>query len=271
MPLVDAILAAGGVPGPDDPLYSLTRGQPKALLEIAGRPIIQWVLDALGAARTVRRVVIVGLSPLPLGEGVASLMEVRATLSCRKPLDYLPDHGSLVANLLASAHWLHMQDSAARYGLLVSSDLPALTPEAVDWSVEAALQTEHDGYYSVIPRAVMEARFPDSRRSYFRLKDGEFTAGDLALMSVRLATEAHPVWQQLVEARKNSVRQAQLIGVGLAVRFLTRQLTLAEAERRISARLGVRGRVLVCPHAEAGMDVDKPHHYEIMRRELQKH
>lgn len=261
---VDAILAAGGIPGPDDSLYSLTRGKPKALLEIAGQPMIQWVLDALSAARTVRRVIVVGLHLTGLKDPSG------VELTCRKPLHFLPNRGSLVANLLASARWLAADDSSARYGLLVSSDLPALTPEAVDWSVETALQTEHDGYYSVIARAVMEARFPDSRRSYFRLKDGEFTAGDLALMSVRLATEAHPVWQQLVEARKNIVRQAQLIGAGLALRFLTRQLTLAEAERRISARLGVRGRVLVCPYAEAGMDVDKPHHYEIMHRALQR-
>jgi len=290
MPLVDALLFAGGVPGPADPLYPLTRGQPKALLEVAGKPMIQWVLDALGAARTVRRVIVVGdLSPQPpslegkgelgvarfppsplQGEGVASLTGMGVGLTCPKPLHFLPSRGSLVHNLLAGARWLAEDDPAARYGLLVSSDLPTLTPEAVDWSVEAALQTDHDGYYSVIARAVMEARFPDARRSYFRLKDGAYTAGDLALLAVRLATEAHPVWQQLVEARKNIVRQAQLIGPGLALRFITRQLTLAEAERRISARLGVRGRALVCPYAEAGMDVDKPHHYEIMRRELEK-
>jgi hypothetical protein len=34
------------------------------------------------------------------------------------------------------------------------------------------------------------------------------------------------------------------------------------------ARIGVRGRAIIWQHAEAGMDVDKPHQLEIMRADL---
>jgi CTP:molybdopterin cytidylyltransferase MocA len=263
---IDAILAAGSVPGPPDPLYPLTHGRPKALLEIAGKPMVQWVLEALSAARTIRRVVVVGPGdcPFPSGEGPG------VRLICRKPLHFLPAHPSLVENLLAGAQWLAAQESPPRYGLLISCDIPAVTGEAIDWVVETALQTEADAHYAVIERAVMEARFPGARRSYFRLKDGEYSAGDMVLASAALATHQHPLWRQLVEARKSLLRQAQLIGVGMAVRFALGQLTLADGAGRISRRLGLRGRALVCPYAEAGMDVDKPHHYEIMRRELER-
>jgi NDP-sugar pyrophosphorylase family protein len=44
---MDAIVIAGGIPEPGDPLYEYTQGQPKALLDIAGKPMVQWVLDAL--------------------------------------------------------------------------------------------------------------------------------------------------------------------------------------------------------------------------------
>ena len=37
MPIIDAVVMAGGVPGPDEPLYPLTQGRPKALLPLAGR------------------------------------------------------------------------------------------------------------------------------------------------------------------------------------------------------------------------------------------
>ncbi len=35
-------------------------------------------------------------------------------------------------------------------------------------------------------------------------------------------------------------------------------------------RLNITGRAIVCPYAEVGMDVDKPHQLEIMRADLKK-
>jgi NDP-sugar pyrophosphorylase family protein len=42
---MDAVITAGGVPQPDELLYPYTL-KPKALLEIDGKPMVQWVLDA---------------------------------------------------------------------------------------------------------------------------------------------------------------------------------------------------------------------------------
>ncbi len=51
---MDAIVIAGGIPEPGEPLYPYTQGKPKATLEISGKPMAQWVLDALnGAARSL--------------------------------------------------------------------------------------------------------------------------------------------------------------------------------------------------------------------------
>jgi len=255
MQIVDAILVAGGVPGPGDPLYPLTRGQPKALLEIAGRPMIQWVLEALDGAQTIRNVVVVGL---PAESG----------LTCGKPLAYLPDAGSLVDNVLAGARWVAEQNDPATYGLLVSADIPAITPAMVDWNVATSLQTDHEAYYSVISKQVMEARFPGARRTYFRVTEGRFTAGDMSLMAVALAQNPPPLVRELVKTRKNIPRQAQVIGLGMLVKFALGQLSLEESARRIGQRLGLRGRVLVSPYAEIGMDVDKPHQHEMLTQDL---
>ena len=49
-----------------------------------------------------------------------------------------------------------------------------------------------------------------------------------------------------------------------------RRINLDSALKRVSERLNLRGRAIVCPYAEVGMDVDKPHQLEIMRADLQK-
>jgi hypothetical protein len=47
------------------------------------------------------------------------------------------------------------------------------------------------------------------------------------------------------------------------------QMTIPEALRRAKTKLGVNGRVLLLPHAEAGMDVDKPRQYDLVKRDLE--
>ena len=59
---MDAIVIAGGIPEPGDLLYEYTQGQPKSLLDICGKPMVQWVLDALNSAETVDQVVVIGLT-----------------------------------------------------------------------------------------------------------------------------------------------------------------------------------------------------------------
>ena len=49
---MDAIVTAGGIPRPEDPLYTYSHGDSKALIDVAGKPMIQWVLDALGRGET---------------------------------------------------------------------------------------------------------------------------------------------------------------------------------------------------------------------------
>ena len=72
----------------------------------------------------------------------------------------------------------------------------------------------------------------------------------------------------LIEARKNIFKQASLIGLDSLLLFAARRLSTQDVARVCSRRLNVTARVLICPHAEAGMDVDKPAQYELVKRDL---
>jgi hypothetical protein len=89
----------------------------------------------------------------------------------------------------------------------------------VDWNVETSLETNHEAYYSIIPQAVMERRFPGSRRSYFKFKEGTFTGSDMNLIQTALVSHYHPAWRGIVEARKNAFQQAGMIGWGTLLLF----------------------------------------------------
>ncbi|MEB2333532.1 MAG: nucleotidyltransferase family protein [Anaerolineaceae bacterium] len=254
---MDAILLAGGIPRPEDPLYSYVKGDAKALVDIAGKPMVQWTLDALNDSRHVDSVIVAGLSP-------------KNQLRSTKPLHYLPNQGRMLANIVAGINKSLQLNKNSKYVLIASSDIPALEGHMVDWLVETAMQTEDDLYYGVCPREVMEKRYPGSNRTYSALKDMELCGSDLNLCHVSVATDHLDLWESLLGARKSPFKQASKLGLGLLFALATRQLTLEQAVTRVSERIGIKGRAIIWPYAEPCMDVDKPHQLELMREDLAK-
>ncbi len=255
---VVAVVSAGWNPSSDDPLAEYTRGQAKALIPIAGRPMIAYVVEALSQSRYVKHILIVALDPA-------------ADVTFSVPVEYLPDAGDILSNAESGFDYALAHYPEADAILLSTSDVPMITGPIVDALVEECLRTNHDLYYSIIERTTMEGRFPESRRSYIHLREGDFAGGDLLLARPSLAIENHDLWLRLAEARKSALRQARLIGLGLFFKLLIRRLSIADAEQRIGRVLNLRGRAIPFPYAELGMDVDKPFQLEIVRAELEGH
>ena len=92
---MDAIVMAGGIPQPEDPLYEYTQGEPKALLDIAGKPMIQWVLDAISGSESVERVVLISLpedTNLECSKQECDILQSLFLLT-RKPVLYVANVG----------------------------------------------------------------------------------------------------------------------------------------------------------------------------------
>ena len=254
---MDAIVTAGGIPKPDDPLFVYTQGRSKAMLDLAGKPMVQWVLDALSHADSIGRVVVIGLSE-------------ENGLTCAKPLTFIPNHGGMFLNVRAGASKVVELTPNTDIVLSVSSDIPAITHEMVDWMVGEVVKTDHDLYYNVITQKDMEKRFPDSRRSFTHFKDIRVCGGDITAFRAELALSEGGLWEKLMATRKNVLKQAALIGYGTLFLFLLRQLTLNEALKRANMALEINASVLRCPYPEIGMDVDKAFQRDLLHGELSR-
>lgn len=254
---MDAIVIAGGIPESGEPLYEFTQGQPKALLDIAGKPMVQWVLDALGGTKTIDRIVLIGLSK-------------DDELACQKPITYVPNQGGMLQNVRAGIEKVLELNPQANHVLGVSSDIPAIEAEMVDWMVNENLDTDLDLYYTLIPRQVMEDRFPNSNRSYTRLKDAEVCGGDMNMIRASTVKTNDELWNRILAARKSVFKQAALLGYSNLFLLLSRQVTIEGAVERVTKRMDITGKAVVSPYAELGMDVDKPHQLEILRKDLMR-
>lgn len=252
---MDAIVTAGGIPQPGDPLYVYSNGDSKALIDIAGKPMVQWILDALGDSKKVDNVIVIGLS-------------AKSGLTCKKPLHYISNQGRMLANIVTGVNKAMELNKKSEYVLIVSSDIPALKADMVDWLVDTCMDTKDEIYYGVCPREVMETRFPTSNRTYTKLKDMQVCGADVNVIHVNQVTEHLETWEALIGNRKSPLRSAAVIGLDTLFQLFTRQLSLHDMVKRASERIGVKGRAIIWDRAEPCMDVDKPHQLELMREDM---
>lgn len=214
----------------------------EALIPVAGRPMVHYVLDALKASTSVERIILVGPR------------EALFDYASPEGIELVPSGESMVENLRLGL----MRMEAEGPALIVTSDIPLLRAEAIDDFVSRCEKVSADIYYSVVAKETNEAQYPGVKRTYVRLKDGTFTGGNIALVKPEVVEACEPMITQAVAMRKNPLKLSRLLGIKFIVKFLFNRLTLAEIEERVRLILGFRGVGVVSPYPEVGIDIDKP-------------
>jgi len=254
---MDALVTAGGIPTPDDPLYQYSLGKPKAMIEMAGKPMIQWVLDALGSATQVDNVILVGL-------------DESSKVNCSKPLHFIANQGEMIDNIKIGTQKVLEINPKAKLLLAVSSDIPTITADMVDWAIENCQKGDYALYYNVVERSVMEKRFPGANRSYLKLKDIQVCGGDMNAFALWTVSAKKNLWDKLAASRKSVLKQAALIGYDTLLLVYFRLIGLDQAAAKFSKKIKIPSRAVLCPFAEIAMDVDKPHQFQLVRDDLER-
>jgi GTP:adenosylcobinamide-phosphate guanylyltransferase len=252
---IDVIITAGGNPAPSEPLFPYTQGNFKALLDVAGKPMIQWILDALNPSRLIGDIVIVGVPP-----------ETR--LKSAKNITIMDTTGDMLENLRKGARTILAHNPTAKNALIISCDIPAITTEMIDWLVNTVQGIDYDIFFGIIDQKVMEERFPQSHRTYLKLKDNAYCGGDIHAIRLALAGQENELYPRLIAARKSPLKQVAMFGFDTLFLVLIRQMTLELAEKILKKRLGVVVKFQAFPYAEMGMDIDKPHQLELLQADI---
>ncbi|MEW5981346.1 MAG: NTP transferase domain-containing protein [Acidobacteriota bacterium] len=248
---MECVVLAGGRPLEGEPLWSETRGRRKALLDLAGRPMIRWVLDALSGSRFIDRVIVVGLDePLRPADGV----------------EFVPDQGSLIGNLYAGIGRV----AAGRPAVYCWSDIPLVTTAMIDRFIEATADRDLDVNAGLVARSALLARYPDAEDLWLRLAEGRFIAADFGLFHPRHAARLRPHLEVLAPKRKNAISQALYVGFPVLARYLLGRLSMARLERHLERRFALRCHVRIVEDPELGLDVDGPVNLAICRQALER-
>lgn len=225
----------------------------RAMVEINGKTMLQYVVDALRSSESVADIVAIGDVE---ADGLDKVLE---------PV------GSIVDNINRAIPAVGGGDNV----LVVCADIPLLTSLAVDDFVRRAIELNADLVYPIVDKSCCQGEYADMKRTFVKTGDGCFTGGNITLVKRDFYTNHADAIAGAFAARKKPVALAGMIGYGVLLRFIVGQmfpsvLRISMLEEAVGRMLGARLKALITNYAEIGEDVDKEKDIEAVKNILTK-
>ena len=234
-----AIVLAGQRPGAD-PLAAHFGGTIKALVPIAGEPMVRRPVKALLANPEVTQVTVLAQPVEPVATALAGLDRVAVRES----------RGTIAETILALC-----ADAATPWPLLVTTaDHALLDPAIVEEFCASA--TRADVAIGVVQRARLEPRLPQSKRTWLGFRGEEVTGANLFWLASAKVARAVELWRSVEQDRKKAWRLIALLGPFWLAMTAMRLANLDDVAARLSLKLGLKVRIVRLSNPLAGVDVD---------------
>ena len=235
---VDAVVLAGA---PNRGQLQEARAEKwEAEIPIHGKPMVNYVIEALQSSSRIADIIVVAPE------------EIKGLLSPQ--VRWLQSGESLAENVFRAMDALDKKNKV----LFVTSDIPFIHAEAIDDFIDRCVELTGEIYYPLVSREANEQLYPETVRTYFTVKEGVFTGGNILLAQPQAVINSRWIIDEVVARRKKPWKLVQMLGFFFILKFITKQLTLGELERRASEILGHRGIAIISPYPELSTDVDKP-------------
>lgn len=214
----------------------------KALLSIDGRPMVQYVINALRESSYIDKISIVG----PVDELSRFLKE---------SVDYyFEGESTLFDNVSIGIKPFEMDMGV----LIVTSDIPLISGDIVTDFLDECQGNGADLCYPIIDQKLNKEQFPGVERTYVRLKEGKYTGGNILYINPAAFDHCENFARKLIEYRKKPWKTCKLLGMKFLIGLVVGMLTIPKLEERFSNILDIKASAIVTTHPEICNDVDKP-------------
>lgn len=154
--------------------------------------------------------------------------------------------------------------------LLCTSDIPCINKGVIGGFLDACYP-DAELNYPIINIADCERMFPGMKRTTFKLKDGEFTGGNIALINTAAFRRTVPLLERAYEHRKSPLKIGAIVGAGVLgslvmAKVFPGSLTVEALEKSVTKSLNLKVKGVKTSFAEIGADVDSLDQYQAMRK-----
>lgn len=213
----------------------LNGAQLKALLPVAGTPMIDRVVKTVSASKHIKNIVICGPQSLGAWTNVT----------------FFPT-GSSPANSILQ--FLESRSDAAPV-FVTTADHPLLTTEMVDHFLSGAVKSDTDIVIGMVDNNLVKSTYAASRTGY-KFRDGVWKSCNLfACMTPHVTRMVH-FWQFVEKNRKKPWRVVRAFGLWTLISVLVGRWDLRQALMRAGSRVGITASPVIMPWPEAAIDVD---------------
>lgn len=213
----------------------------KALIPVAGEPMLRRPVRALLASQCIGKVIVIGQAPDRLEEALPEDLRIEVRAS-----------GPTIATTIRTL----CDDPATQWPLLITTaDHALLEPAMIDEICAAA--EDADVAIGVVERRALMRRLPQTRRTWVRLRGGAYTGANLFALRSPAVAPALELWRAVEQDRKKGWRIVSAIGPGTLIGAALRLLSLNAVLARAGRRLGLTLKAVRLDNPLAGVDIDK--------------
>lgn len=250
---MDAIILGGGT------LKGLQHNgtSSKALIQIENKPMVEYLIDTLHETSFISKIVAI----VPLSAQYENWAP--------KVHKVLNADDSFIENVRSGLEYLENVPGGCSDRVMVAScDIPLITAKVVEDFVDLCSTIDAEIIYPIIPRDVVERRYPETKRTYAKMKEGYFTGGNIMLVRPSAVLKNYELVKKAYALRKSPLKLSRELGPKFIMKFLTNSLSVTEAEERVGELLNAKSRAVIIPHPEIGIDVDKVEDLELIQKIL---
>jgi GTP:adenosylcobinamide-phosphate guanylyltransferase len=242
-----AIVLAGSRPGVD-PLAQSFGTDLKALIPVAGEPMVARPVRALLESAEIGKVIVLAQHP----DRIARILPDDTRILVQQ------SKGTIAETMLAL-----LDGGGLDWPLLVTTADHALLSQAmIDEFCSNARGA--DVAVGVVRRGPLMRRLPETRRTWLKFRGSAYTGANLFSLASPSVRPAIDLWRSVEQDRKKAWRVISIMGPWVLLFALLRLLSLDELMSRLSNRLGLKIRAIRLSNPLAGVDVDKASDHELV-------
>ncbi|MCQ1529077.1 nucleotidyltransferase family protein [Lutispora saccharofermentans] len=224
----------------------------KALLKINDKYMIDYVLDSLKKVPQIDKIAVIG-------------DEEQLSKAIADKVDYvIQGTDSIVENIIMALDCF----TGDKEILLLTCDIPMITHEALEHFIKNAREKNADLCYSIVEKSLNDERYPEVKRTYAKLKEGEFTGGNVFYFNPEIKDRCRDFADQMLKFRKSPAKMARILGFIFLIKLALGILTIDAIKKKCDKLLNINAAVVISPYPEIGNDVDKISDVEFVKKYL---
>jgi molybdopterin-guanine dinucleotide biosynthesis protein A len=213
----------------------------KAFYKIKDKYMIEYVVETLRKSSLINKIAVVGPKD-KLEQAIGYMVD-----------NIVEGTDSIVSNILIALEYFPGEKDI----LIVTSDIPMITREAIEDFITRCKQKNVDLCYSIVDKKANDQKYPGVRRTYARLWEGQFTGGNVLYFNPEVKDKCKDFVEKMLDYRKSPTKMARVLGFAFLLRFALGVLTINAIQKKCEALLEIRAAAIVSPYPEIGNDVDR--------------